>query len=240
MYFIYVAENDRIVVSETELKFHNTVLDSQVVTAELAGERISELRSLGAIVCLPIARRLMHEYDKTHSRVRVNRYAPITVKLDKLNIAARIYGFSHYSSGVDLTKYTVEYSDEDSLLAHDLDALFWALPYRITRIGTGEEVTGAEARGVLLEMALVRIRFNASEFLAQSSAMISEALDFGNVDTNENNGPSVELSDLELDMETATLDEVIAIGVDMVDNMEFYGDDGGLHEWAPEGGAEYR
>jgi hypothetical protein len=239
MYFIYVAKNDRIVVSETELKFHNTVLDSRVVTAELAGERISELRSLGAIVCLPIARRLVHEYDKTHSRVRVNRYAPITVELDKLNIAASIYGFSHYSSGVDLTKYTVEYSDEDSLLAHDLDALFWALPYRITRIGTGEEVTGAEARGVLLEMALVRIRFNASEFLASASAMISEALDFGSFTANDNYPTQPEFDVPDLDFETATLDEVIDIGVDFVDDMEFYGDDGGLHEWAPEGGTDF-
>lgn len=91
---------------------------------------------------------------------------------------------------VDLTLYRTEYNDEQG---------DWELPERVFRCDSGEELTGMQKAEVLLVIASKLIRYQMEELLANAHSVIQEALD----------------ADLELDMETATLDDVIALGVDL-------------------------
>lgn len=115
----------------------------------------------------------------------------------------------------DLARYEVE-----------LDPDFGeSLPSRLLDRQTGEFIKGEQLREVLLTMAEVKIVNSMHYLLAEAHAMFSEIRDI--VQESEGEIPVLDLShydarpewdDAELDMETATLDEVIALGVDLSDD----------------------
>lgn len=111
----------------------------------------------------------------------------------------------------DLSRYEVE-SDPD---------FGETIPSRLLDRQTGEFINGEQLREVLLAMADIRIMSAMHNLLAEAHAMFSEIRDI--VQESEGEIPVLDLShydtrpewdDVELDMETATLDEVIDLGVD--------------------------
>lgn len=115
---------------------------------------------------------------------------------------------------MDLTRYGIE-SDPD---------FGETIPSRLLDRQTGEFIKGEQLREVLLTMAEVQIINWMHHLLAEAHAMFSEIRDIVQESEGEVSAPDLshydarpEWDDTELDMETATLDEVIDLGVDLSD-----------------------